>query len=148
MAELAARHYEHLFEAPTVVRPHPYVDSEPPVFDNHADSIPLVTYPEVLKVLKDRTKKRSCDAHVTVLTRPHSEELLAFLCAHVQSFILDLLFTKTIERCPDDFAREERGYLRAGSNASDFSFGLFFKSPRALISQSIPAHAQRSRNST
>ena len=63
MAEISARHDECLFGELTVVRSHPYVHTEPTVFDNHADAIPLVTYPEVLKVLIGREKKRSCDAH-------------------------------------------------------------------------------------
>ncbi|CAF4371217.1 unnamed protein product, partial [Rotaria sp. Silwood2] len=54
MANLAADYYEQLFEEPVVVRPHPYVDTTPPILDNHSDPIPLVTYPEILKVLVDR----------------------------------------------------------------------------------------------
>ncbi|CAF3385920.1 unnamed protein product, partial [Rotaria sp. Silwood2] len=63
MANLAADYYEQLFEEPVVVRPHPYVDTTPPILDNHSDPIPLVTYPEILKVLVGREKKRSRDSH-------------------------------------------------------------------------------------
>lgn len=63
MANLAADYYEQLFEEPTVMRPHPYVDTPAPEFDNWSDRIPLVSYPEILKVLVGREKKRSCDSH-------------------------------------------------------------------------------------
>jgi len=63
MTNLAANHYEKLFDEPTVYRPHPYVDTEIPDFNNQSVTIPTVTYPEVLKVLVGRTKKRSLDCH-------------------------------------------------------------------------------------
>ena len=46
MAEAAADYYEELLDAPSVMRPHP-----------------LVTYPEIVKILAKRKKKRSCDIH-------------------------------------------------------------------------------------
>jgi hypothetical protein len=63
MAETAADYYEELFDAPSVMRPHPYVDSPVIHWDNAHDPIPLVTYPEILKILATRKKKRSCDIH-------------------------------------------------------------------------------------
>lgn len=63
MVEVAAKHYEVLFDEPVVVRPHPYVDTEILAFTNHLDAIPHVTYPEVVKVLVGRTKKKSLDCH-------------------------------------------------------------------------------------
>ena len=63
MAEVAADYYESLFDAPSVMRPHPYVDAPAIDWDNAHDQIPPVTYPEVLKVLATRKKKRSCDIH-------------------------------------------------------------------------------------
>jgi hypothetical protein len=63
MANLAADYYEQLFEEPTVVRQHPYVDTPPPDFDNYSNPIPLVTYPGVIKALVGRDKRRSCDSH-------------------------------------------------------------------------------------
>jgi hypothetical protein len=62
MASLAADYYEELFKEPVVVRPHPYVDTLPIDFSNYAYPIPLVTYPEILKVLVGREK----NARVTV----------------------------------------------------------------------------------
>ena len=63
IAEAAADYYEELFDAPTVMRPHPYVDSPVIHWDNAHDPIPVVTYPEILKILATRKKKRSCDIH-------------------------------------------------------------------------------------
>ena len=63
MANIAADHYEKLFEAPVVVRPHPYVDSPPLQWENDADQIPAVTYPEVIGLLRTRKKKQSKDIH-------------------------------------------------------------------------------------
>ena len=63
MADVAADYYEQLFEAPVVVRPHPYVDSPFPQWDNADVLIPEVSYPETLKILAKRKKKRSCDIH-------------------------------------------------------------------------------------
>ena len=136
MAEISARHDECLFGELTVVRSHPYVHTEPTVFDNHADAIPLVNYPEVLKVLIGREKKRSCDAHsLSPSLRPHPKELSAFLRAHVQPFIFKLCRFETIKRRTNDSAREERCNLSARTNATNFAIGLVSKSPRALISQ-------------
>ncbi|CAM4839082.1 unnamed protein product [Rotaria magnacalcarata] len=64
MAESAANYYEQLFTEPEVYRPHPYIDSQPILWDNNNDTIPLVSYPELVRVLKAKTKKSSCDAHV------------------------------------------------------------------------------------
>ena len=63
LANTAADYYETLFAAPVVVRPHPYVDAPPVHWDNVLDPIPLVTYPEVLGVLRTRKKKHSLDIH-------------------------------------------------------------------------------------
>jgi hypothetical protein len=63
MADVAADYYESLFDAPSVMRPHPYVDAPAIHWDNAHDLIPPVTYPEVLKILATRKKKRSCDIH-------------------------------------------------------------------------------------
>ena len=63
MADMAAEFYENLFEAPEVVRPHPYVDSPATRWENHDDPIPLVTYPELIEVLRTRKKKQSKDIH-------------------------------------------------------------------------------------
>ena len=63
MADIAADHYEKLFEAPTVVRPYPYVDSPPCTWENNEQKIPQVSYLEILAVLKTRKKKQSQDIH-------------------------------------------------------------------------------------
>ena len=63
MANSAAEHYEKLFEAPIVVRPHPYVDAPTVYWDNWLEPIPGVTYLEVLGVLRKGKKKRSLDTH-------------------------------------------------------------------------------------
>ncbi|CAF1434354.1 unnamed protein product [Rotaria magnacalcarata] len=63
MAESAANYYEQLFTEPEVYRPHPYIDSQPILWDSNNDAIPLVSYPELVRVLKAKTKKSSCDAH-------------------------------------------------------------------------------------
>ena len=63
MVNIAADHYEKLFKAPVVMRPHPYVDSPPVQWENNAEVIPTVTYPELLSVLRTRKKKQSKDIH-------------------------------------------------------------------------------------
>lgn len=63
MANLAADHYEKLFTAPVVMRPHPYVDSPTIKWENDANLIPEVTYPEVIALLRSRKKKQSKDIH-------------------------------------------------------------------------------------
>ena len=63
MANMAADYYEALFEEPVVIGPHPYVDTPLISWDNEMDKIPLVTYPEVLGVLRTRKKKQSLDIH-------------------------------------------------------------------------------------
>ena len=67
MAEVAADYYESLFDAPPVMRPHPYVDAPAIDWHNAHDQIPPVTYPEVLKVLATRKK----NAHVTSMASHH-----------------------------------------------------------------------------
>jgi hypothetical protein len=63
MANAAADYYASLFKSPEVYRPHPYVDQPASQENNTTDPIPPVTYPEILKLLTKRKKKRSCDAH-------------------------------------------------------------------------------------
>ncbi|CAM4962520.1 unnamed protein product [Rotaria socialis] len=63
MAESAANYYEELFTEPEVYRPHPYIDSQPILWDNNNDTIPLVSYPELVRVLKAKKQKSSCEAH-------------------------------------------------------------------------------------
>lgn len=63
MVNAVADHYESLFKAPEVYRPHPYVDLPMFQWDNMLDPIPKVTYAEVLKILADGKKKYSRDAH-------------------------------------------------------------------------------------
>ena len=63
MAEIAADYYESLFDAPSVMRPHPYVDAPTIDWDNAHNQIHPVTYPEVLKVLATRKRKCSYDIH-------------------------------------------------------------------------------------
>lgn len=63
LADTAAGYYEKLYAVPTVVRPHPYVDAPPIIWDNSAEAIPAVTYPETLVILRARKKKKSLDIH-------------------------------------------------------------------------------------
>ena len=63
MASAAADYYEKLYAAPTVYRPHPYVDAPRPVWDNEDEEIPVITLEEVMKVVESREKKHSVDAH-------------------------------------------------------------------------------------
>ncbi|CAF1271166.1 unnamed protein product [Rotaria magnacalcarata] len=63
MSNIAADYYEKLFEAPVVMRPHPYIDAPPISWDNASDLIPNVTYPEIINILNSRRKKRSLDIH-------------------------------------------------------------------------------------
>ena len=63
MADRAADYYETLFKEPVVIRPHPYVNTSLVHWDNEMDKIPLVTYTEVLGVLRTRKKKQSLDIH-------------------------------------------------------------------------------------
>ncbi|CAF4520684.1 unnamed protein product [Rotaria sp. Silwood2] len=51
MADTAADYYEKLFEAPIVMRPHPYVDAPPMQWENEDELITTVTYPEILNIL-------------------------------------------------------------------------------------------------
>ncbi|CAF2948771.1 unnamed protein product [Rotaria sp. Silwood2] len=63
MADTAADYYEKLLEAPIVIRPHPYVDAPFMQWENEAELIPTVTYPEILNILRSRKKKQSLDIH-------------------------------------------------------------------------------------
>ena len=63
LADKAAEYYEKLFEAPVVMRPHPYVDAPTTVWDNDDDQIPPTNYQEVLTILRTRKKKQSVDIH-------------------------------------------------------------------------------------
>ena len=63
MANAAADHYASLFKSPEVYRPHPYVDYSASQENDTTDPVPPVTYPEILKILTKRKKKRSCNVH-------------------------------------------------------------------------------------
>ncbi|CAF4688343.1 unnamed protein product, partial [Didymodactylos carnosus] len=64
MADLAADYYETLYAEPIVIRPHPYVDAPKIKWDNDSESIPIVTYPDIIKALRrKKKKKRSRDVH-------------------------------------------------------------------------------------
>ncbi|CAM4757246.1 unnamed protein product [Rotaria magnacalcarata] len=61
MVNMAADHYERLFEATVVIRPHPYTSAPPVQWENAAEPIPTVTYPEILNILRSTKKKQSLD---------------------------------------------------------------------------------------
>ncbi|CAF4605118.1 unnamed protein product, partial [Rotaria magnacalcarata] len=61
MVNMAADHYERLFEATVVIRPHPYTGAPPVQWENAAEPIPTVTYPEILNILRSTKKKQSLD---------------------------------------------------------------------------------------
>ncbi|CAF3344215.1 unnamed protein product [Rotaria socialis] len=63
MANMVADHCKRLFEAPVMTRRHPYVDAPPVQWENAAEPIPTVTYPEILNILRSRKKKQSLDSH-------------------------------------------------------------------------------------
>ncbi|CAM4862183.1 unnamed protein product [Rotaria socialis] len=63
MANMTADHYERLFEAPVVIRPHPYVDAPPVQWKNAAEPIPMVTYPEIVNILRSKKKEKCLDIH-------------------------------------------------------------------------------------
>ncbi len=63
MLEIAATHYEKLFDESEVYRPHPYVDSPEILWENHDETIPPITMSELLKVIRKVKKKQSSDAH-------------------------------------------------------------------------------------
>ena len=63
MVDIAAEHYKQLYSAPTVIRPHSYVDAPPVIWDNDDEPITPVIVHEVLKGVAFRGKKLSCDAH-------------------------------------------------------------------------------------
>ena len=63
MADKATDYYETLFKDPVVIRPHPYVNTSLVPWDYEMDKISLVTYQEVLDVLRTRKKKQSLDIH-------------------------------------------------------------------------------------
>ncbi|CAF4533670.1 unnamed protein product [Rotaria socialis] len=62
-ANTAADYYEKLFQAPIVMRPHPYVDTPSTLWENASNGIPCVTYPEIINILRSRKKKQSLDIH-------------------------------------------------------------------------------------
>ncbi|CAF1061138.1 unnamed protein product [Didymodactylos carnosus] len=59
MVDIAAEYYELLYKEPVVMRPHPYVDSPLVEWDHVLDTIPTVTYPELIKSLSKKTKKKT-----------------------------------------------------------------------------------------
>ncbi|CAF1133823.1 unnamed protein product [Didymodactylos carnosus] len=89
MADLAADYYEKLFVEPTVYRPHPYLDLQRPIeWENESEVIPLITFPELIKVVNSMKAKHSCDAHGI---SPH---MLQFIPLEFWSLLLKL-FNKT-----------------------------------------------------
>ncbi|CAF1524640.1 unnamed protein product [Didymodactylos carnosus] len=63
MVDMVADYYESLYKEPVVMRLHSYVDSPLVEWDHVLDTIPTVTYPELIKSLSKKKKKRSCDIH-------------------------------------------------------------------------------------
>ncbi|CAF3913491.1 unnamed protein product [Rotaria sp. Silwood2] len=63
MCELAADYYESFFKSSNIIRPHPYTDSPPVMFDNMDDVIPEVTLDELMSSIHAKRKKKSLDAH-------------------------------------------------------------------------------------
>ncbi|CAM4851334.1 unnamed protein product [Rotaria magnacalcarata] len=63
MANMTADHYERLFEAPVVIRPHPFVGAPPVQLKNAAEPIPTVTHPEIVNILRSRKKEKCLDIH-------------------------------------------------------------------------------------
>ncbi|CAF4461731.1 unnamed protein product, partial [Didymodactylos carnosus] len=85
----AADYYEKLFVEPTVYRPHPYLDLQRPIeWENESEVIPLITFPELIKVVNSMKAKHSCDAHGI---SPH---MLQFIPLEFWSLLLKL-FNKT-----------------------------------------------------
>ncbi|CAM4839407.1 unnamed protein product, partial [Rotaria magnacalcarata] len=62
MCELAADYYESFFKSTNIIRPHPYTDSPPVMFDN-MEVIPEVTLDELMSTVHAKRKKKSLDAH-------------------------------------------------------------------------------------
>ncbi|CAF4646429.1 unnamed protein product, partial [Rotaria sp. Silwood2] len=50
-------------EVPVVIRPHPYADAPPVIWENATTPISNVTYPEIINILQSRKKKKSQDIH-------------------------------------------------------------------------------------
>ena len=114
MANLTANYYEQLFEEPTVIRPHPYIDTLTLDFDNSSTLIPWVTYPEVLRVLVGREKKQSRDSHA--LSPFLLGNIWVFFRSDVQSLAKkDAIYTPDLTRpisLLDSFLKvQERLYL-------------------------------------
>jgi hypothetical protein len=63
MLEMAASHYENLFAATEVYRPHPYVDVPEILWDNYDEKIPPIKMPELIKAIAKVKKKHSSDAY-------------------------------------------------------------------------------------
>ncbi|CAF4683207.1 unnamed protein product, partial [Rotaria sp. Silwood2] len=63
MCELAADYYESFFKSSNIIRPHPYTDSPPVMFDNMDEVIPEVTLDELMSSVHAKRKKKSLDAH-------------------------------------------------------------------------------------
>ena len=63
MCDMAADYYEDFFKSSNIVRPHPYTDAPPMLFDNEDEIIPEVTHDEILSVILPKRKKKSLDAH-------------------------------------------------------------------------------------
>ncbi|CAF3818990.1 unnamed protein product [Rotaria sp. Silwood1] len=63
MCELAADYYESFFKSSNIIRPHPYTDSPPVMFDNMDNIIPEVTLDELMTSIHSKRKKKSLDAH-------------------------------------------------------------------------------------
>ncbi|CAF2948356.1 unnamed protein product [Rotaria sp. Silwood2] len=63
MCELAADYYESFFKSSNIIRPHPYTDSPPVMFDNMDEVIPEVTLDELMSTVHAKRKTKSLDAH-------------------------------------------------------------------------------------
>ena len=72
-----------------VIRPHPYVDTSFVPWDSEMDKIPLVTYPEVLGVLRTRKEKQLLDIHGLsphILDEIPCNYCHMFVCLYNESF--------------------------------------------------------------
>ena len=63
MCEVAADYYENFLKSSSIIRPRPYTDSPPMLFDSEDEVIPEVTEDELLSVIDFKRKKKSLDAH-------------------------------------------------------------------------------------
>ncbi|CAM2714927.1 unnamed protein product [Rotaria socialis] len=64
MANAAANYYEDFFKMhDNIIRPHPYTDAPCSIEENDNDTIPEVETLELIDIVRQRSKKRSCDAH-------------------------------------------------------------------------------------